>query len=83
MKQREKCEGELTEKGVKGAPSKMGKNETQGNDGLIKVFIEMFCLEIKSLLLLSFKKCFLTEELSTSQKQAVIKPFQKKKNKKS
>ena len=82
MEQRELCECELTEKGVKDAPNKMGKSETEFNVGLAKEFIEMLCLQIKSLLLLSFRNVFFTERLSTCQKQAVIKLLEKK-NKKS
>ena len=58
----------LLEKGVKDTPSKMGKNKTPANDGLRKKLIETLCIEIKSLLLWSSKKCLLTEELSTFQK---------------
>ena len=44
---------------------------------LQKIF-KKFWLEIKSPVLLSFKKGFLTEEFSTSQKQAAIKLLVKK-----
>ena len=56
----------------------MKNNKTPGNDGLTKDLFETFWLEIKSALLLSFKKGFLTDELSTSQKKAAIKLFEKK-----
>ena len=56
----------------------MKNNKTPGNDGLTKDLFETFWLEIKSALLLSFKKSFLTDELSTSQKQVAIKLFEKK-----
>ena len=78
MEQRELCEDELTKKGVKDVLNKMENNKTPGNDGFTKEYFESFWLEIKSLLLLSFKKGFLTEELSTSQKQTVIKFLEKK-----
>ena len=78
MEQRELYEGELTENEVKGALNKTENNKTSGYGSLTKEFWETFWLEIKSTLLLSFKKGFLTEELSNSQKQAVIKLFHKK-----
>ena len=77
MEQRELYEGELTENEVKGALNKTENNKTSGYGSLTKEFWETFWLEIKSTLLLSFKKGFLTEELSNSQKQAFIKLFEK------
>ena len=77
MEQRKLFEGELTKKQMKNALNKMGNNETPGNNGLPKEFLEKPWLQIKSLLLLSFKICIFTGELSTSQKQAVIKVLQK------
>ena len=78
MEQRELCVVELTENEVKDALNKMENNKTPGNDGLTKEIFETFWLEIKSPLLLSFKKGFLTEKLSTSQKQAVLTKRKKK-----
>ena len=68
---------ELTENEVKDALNKMENNKTLGNDGLTKEIFETFWLEIKSPLLLSFKKGFLTEKLST-QKQTVLTLCEKK-----
>ena len=48
MEQRELCECKLTEKGVKDAPNKMGKSETEVNVGLTKEFIERFVLKLKA-----------------------------------
>ena len=79
MEQRELCVVELTENEVKDALNKMENNKTPGNDGLTKEIFETFWLEIKSPLLLSFKKGFLTENLSTSQKQTVLSLCEKKK----
>ena len=79
MEQRELCVIELTENEVKDALNKMENNKTPGNDGLTKEIFETFWLEIKSPLLLSFKKGFLTEKLSTSQKQTVLSLCEKKK----
>ena len=80
MEQRELCVVELTENEVKDALNKMENNKTPGNDGLTKEIFETFWLEIKSPLLLSFKKGFLTEKLSTSQKQTVLSLCEKKKD---
>ena len=60
----------------------MENNKSPGNDSLTNKYFEIFLPEIKSLLLLSFKNGFLSEELSTTQKQATIKLLEKKKKKK-
>ena len=78
MKQRELWEGKLTKMEEKDALNKIENNKTPGNDDLTKDFFEVFWLKIKSPLRSSFKKGFLTEELSTSQKQAAIKLLEKK-----
>ena len=51
----------------------MENNESPGNDGLSKEFYESFWGEIKKPFLASFYKAFLNQELSSSQKQALIK----------
>ena len=51
----------------------MENNESPGNDGLSKEFYESFWYEIKKPFLASFYKAFLNQELSSSQKQALIK----------
>ena len=56
----------------------MDYNKSAGNDGLSKEFYECFWDEIKKLFLASIHKAFLNQELSTSQKQAVIKMLEKK-----
>ena len=53
-------------------------NKSPGNDGLTKEFYETFWDYVKVPLLLSFNMAFLKKELSTSQKQAVIKLIEKK-----
>ena len=58
--------------------SEMEVNKSIGNDGLIKEFYEAFLDHLKVPLLLSFKTTFLRKELSTSQKQAVIKLIEKR-----
>ena len=49
-----------------------------GNDGFTKEFYETFWDDIKRLLTISFKQVLKKGELSTSQKQAVIKLIEKK-----
>ena len=56
----------------------MKNDKSPSNDGLTKEFYETFWEEIKTPLSNSIRKSFLTEELSTSQKQAVIKLIEKK-----
>ena len=56
--QREVCEGELTEKEVTDALNKMENNKTLGSDGFRKEYFETFWFEIKSPLILYFKKVF-------------------------
>ena len=72
------CEKDITEEEVKHELNKMEINQSLGNDGLTKEFHEIFWDHVKIPLLLSFKMAFLKKELSTSQKQAVIKLIEKK-----
>ena len=51
----------------------------QQNDGLTSEFYEAFWFELKTPLLLSYKKSFLSGELSISQKQAFINFIEKEK----
>ena len=53
-------------------------NKSPGNNGLFKEFYECLWDEIKKRFLTSIDKAFLNQELSTSQKQAVIKILEKK-----
>ena len=68
----------ITEEEVKHELNKMEINKSPGNDGLTKEFYETFWDYVKVPLLLSFNMAFLKKELSTSQKQAVIKLIKKK-----
>ena len=68
----------ITEEEVKHELNKMEINKSPGNDGLTKEFYETFWGYVKVPLLLSFNMAFLKKELSTSQKQAVIKLIEKK-----
>ena len=50
-----------------------------GNDGFTSEFYKVFWSELKTPLLLSYKKVFWGGELNISQKQAIIKLIEKKK----
>ena len=56
----------------------MPNENSPGNDGLTKEFCETFWDDIKGPLTLSFQQALKKGELSTSQKQAVIKLIKKK-----
>ena len=56
----------------------MKNDKSPGNDGITKEFYEFFWDDIKNSLSDSVKKSFISGELSTSQKQAVIKLIEKK-----
>ena len=56
----------------------MPNEKSPGNDGLTKEFYETFWDDIKRPLTLSFQQALIKGELSTSQKQAVIKLIEKK-----
>ena len=56
----------------------MKNNKSLGNDGLSKELFKYFWDEIKKLFLTSIHKAFLSHELSSSQKQAVITILEKK-----
>ena len=56
----------------------MKNDKSPGNDRITKGFYELFWDDIKNSLSDSIKKSFISGELSTSQKQAVIKLIEKK-----
>ena len=56
----------------------MSNNKSPGNDGLTKEFYETFWKDLKKPLCASITKAFHQGELSHSQKQAVIKLLEKK-----
>ena len=60
----------------------MENDKTPGNDGLSKEFYEVFWDDVKIPLLASISDAFIQEKLSTSQKQAIIKLIEKKRDKK-
>ena len=56
----------------------MKSNKTPSNDGLKKEFYETFWDELKTPLVESVNQVFHTKILSISQRQAAIKPIEKK-----
>ena len=76
--QSQKCEREIIEEELLEALKKMPKNKSPGNDRIKKEFYEAFRDDLKTPLLSSVSKAFKVEELSTSQKQAVIKLIEKR-----
>ena len=56
----------------------MENNKSAGNDGLTNEFYVKFWNDVKAPLLLAIEKTDLVKQLSTSQKQAVIKLIEKK-----
>ena len=56
----------------------MKNDKSPGNDEITKEFYEFFWDDIKNSLSDSIKKSFISGELSTSQKQAVIKLIEKR-----
>ena len=71
-------EGIISETELTKALKSMKNDKSPGNDGITKEFYEFFWDDIKNYLSGSIKKSFIIGELSTSQKQAVIKLLKKK-----
>ena len=71
------CEGIISEDEVFMSLKSMENNKSPGNNGLSKEFYEYVLNEIKNPFLASIHREFLNQELSSSQKQAVIKIFEK------
>ena len=76
--QSQKFEEITTEEELLKSLKKMPNNKSPGNDGITKKLYEAFWDDLETLLLLSVNKAFKVVELSTSQKQAVIKSIVKK-----
>ena len=72
------CEFILSEKDLLLVLNSIPNNKSPGNDDLTKEFYEVFWEDLKTSLTLSFKSAFDKGELSSSQKQAVIKLLEKK-----
>ena len=74
----QKCEGVINEEKVLKALKTVPNNKSPGNDGIAKELYKVFWDDVKMPLLLSVNKAFKVGELTTSQKQAVIKISEKK-----
>ena len=56
----------------------MKNDKSPGNDGITKEFYEFFWDDIKNSISYSIKKFFISGALSSSQKQAIIKLIERK-----
>ena len=72
------CEGIISEDKVFKSLKSMDNNKSPENNRLSKEFYECCLDEVKKPFLASIHKAFLNQELSISQKQAVIKMLQKR-----
>ena len=73
-----KCEGAITESELLKALTSMDNDKSPRNDGITKKFYIKFWNVVKEPLCASIQQSFLVGELSTSQKQAIIKLIEKK-----
>ena len=73
-----KCEGAITEYELLKALSSMDNDKSPGHDGITKEFYIKFWDVVKEPLCASVRQSFIAGELSTSQKQAIIKLIEKK-----
>ena len=73
-----KCESAITECELLKALSPMDNDRSRGNDGITKEFYIKFWDVVKEPLRASIQQSFIEGELSTSQKQAIIKLIEKK-----
>ena len=72
------CEGIISKTELLKSLKSMKNDKSPGNDGITKELYKFFWDDIKNSLSDSIKKSFISGELSTSQKQAVIKLIEKK-----
>ena len=73
-----KCEGAITECELLKALTSMDNDKSPGNDGITKEFYIKFWDVVKEPLCASIQQSFIAGELSTSQKQVIIKLIEKK-----
>ena len=73
-----KCDFLISEEELICALKNVSKNKSPGNDGLTKIFCETFWDELKIPFIASLRKSIFKEDLSNSQKQAVIRLIEKK-----
>ena len=72
------CEVPFSLEDIKVSLDSMVNNKSPGNDGLTKEFYDKFWLYVNDLLYDSYMAGFMKKELSTSQRQAIIKLLEKK-----
>ena len=72
------CERPITETKLLNALKSMSNDKSSGNDGLTKEFYETFWNEIKNPLIFSIQRSFEVDQLTISQRQAIIKLIEKK-----
>ena len=72
------CEGPITETELLNALKSMSNDKSPGNDGLMKEFYETFWNEKKNPLISSIQRSFEVDQLTISQRQAMIKLIEKK-----
>ena len=73
-----KCEGDITESELLIALTSMDNDKSPGNDAITKEFYIEFWDVVKEPLCAFIQQFFIVSELSTSQKQAIIKLIEKK-----
>ena len=73
-----KCEGAITESGLLKALTSSDNDKSLGNDDITKEFYTKLWDVVKEPLCASIQQSFIVRELSTSQKQAIIKLIKKK-----
>ena len=71
-------EKNLTEKELNNSLKSMQSDKSPGNDGLTKEFYETFWKELKEIFVDSVSEAIEKGNLSTSQRQAIIKLIEKK-----
>ena len=72
------CEFILSQRDLLLVLNRMPNNKSPCNDGLTKEFYEVFCEDLKTPLISSFKSAFDKGDISSLQKPAVIKLIEKK-----
>ena len=71
------CENEITLDDLKESMLSMGDDKSPGNDGISKEFYNFFWEEVGVLMYDSFMEAKVKDELSASQRQAIIKLLEK------
>ena len=73
-----RCEAEITEDSLLVALNSIPNHETPGNDGLSEEFYETFWEDVKEVFINSLKQVKIEGSVSISQRQAVLKFLEKK-----